>query len=252
MVPLRVIARLDIKGPNVVKGMRMEGLRIIGTPGDLARGYYREGCDEIIFLDTVASLYGRDNIMSVVAQAAKDVFVPMTAGGGVRSLDDVKCLLRSGADKVAINTAAIECPKFLSEAANAFGSQCVVLSVHGKRRSDGTWEAYTNNGRERSGRDVLDWVAQAETLGAGEVLISSVDHDGVKRGFDADLIAAVRSRVRIPVIAASGAGTAEHVTAMLGASKVEAVACASLFHYHLCSIPALKAVLAQAGHEVRS
>ncbi|MFD2235482.1 imidazole glycerol phosphate synthase subunit HisF [Phaeospirillum tilakii] len=250
MLPVRIIARLDIKGGNVVKGIRMEGLRVVGKPGDLARAYYDDGIDEIIFIDTVASLYGRDNIVGVVEQAARDVFVPLTAGGGVRTVDDIKCLLRSGADKVAVNTEAIKRPTFLSEAANIFGQQCMVLSVHAKRHPGG-WEAFTDNGREPTGRDVLEWVAEAESLGAGEILLTSVDRDGVKRGFDTDLIAAVRQKVRVPVIASSGAGSADHVLGALRSGGTDAVACASLFHYRLCPIPKLKEQLAMAGLAVR-
>ena len=180
----RLIARLDIKGSNVIKGIHLEGLRIVGQPGPMARRYYDEGVDEIIYMDTVASLYGRNNILPVVEDAARDIFVPLTVGGGIRTIDDIVAALRAGADKVAINTAAIARPDFLREAAETFGTQCIVLSVEAKRRSEERWEVLTDNGRERTGVDVLKWVAEAEQLGAGEILVTSVDAEGTRRGFD--------------------------------------------------------------------
>ncbi|MHB1218300.1 MAG: imidazole glycerol phosphate synthase subunit HisF [Alphaproteobacteria bacterium] len=250
--PVRIIARLDIKGPNVVKGVHLEGLRIVGKPGELARRYYEQGIDEIVYMDIVASLYGRNNILAVVEEAARDVFVPLTVGGGIRSLDDIVAALRSGADKVAINTAAVARPAFLKEAAEALGSQCIVLSVEAKRRAPGKWEALTDNGRETTGVDVLGWVVEAEHLGAGEILITSVDQEGTKVGFDGELIAAIHGRVRIPVIACGGAGTLEHVSALVETGTVDAVACASIFHYGICPVPALKAHLAERGIAVRT
>lgn len=250
--PVRLIARLDIKGPNVVKGVHLEGLRIVGKPGELARRYYEQGIDEIIYMDIVASLYGRNNILAVVEEAARDIFVPLTVGGGIRSLDDIVAALRSGADKVAINTAAIARPAFLQEAAEALGSQCIVLSVEAKRRGDGKWEALTDNGRETTGVDVLDWVVEAERLGAGEILVTSVDQEGTKNGFDDALIAAVHKRVRVPVIACGGAGTAEQVRGLAETGTVDAIACASIFHYGTCPVPALKADLARHGVTIRA
>lgn len=250
--PVRVIARLDIKGANVVKGVHLEGLRVVGKPGELARRYYEQGVDEIVYMDIVASLYGRNNILAVVEEAARDVFVPLTVGGGIRSLDDIVAALRSGADKVAINTAAVARPAFIREAAEALGSQCVVLSVEAKRRGPGKWEALTDNGRETTGVDVLDWVLEAERLGAGEILITSVDQEGTKTGFDTELIGAVHQRVRIPVIACGGAGKPEHISTLIEARTVDAVACASIFHYGTCPIPALKGHLSGQGLAVRT
>jgi len=204
--PVRLIARLDIKGQNVVKGIHLEGLRIVGQPGQLARDYYNDGVDEIIYMDTVASLYGRNNILPVIENAAREIFVPMTVGGGVRTIEDIVGALRAGADKVAVNTAAIARPAFLKEAANAFGSQCIVLSVEAKRRGPGQWEALTDNGRERSGVNVLQWVEEAESLGVGEILVTSVDAEGTRRGFDHELFSAVRQKVNVPLIGCGGAG----------------------------------------------
>ena len=249
--PVRVIARLDIKGPNVIKGIRLEGLRIVGKPGEMARRYYEQGIDEIIYMDTVASLYGRNQILDIVREAGSEIFVPMTVGGGIRSIDDITAALRSGADKVAINTAALKRPEFLSEAARVFGSQCIVASIEAKRWRPDYWEAYYDNGRERSGVNAVDWAVQAESLGAGEILLTSVDAEGTKKGFDLDLYERVRSRVRIPVIAAGGSGSAKHVSDLLAKPRADAVCCASLLHYNICDVPALKRSIADAGHPVR-
>lgn len=250
-VPVRIIPRLDIKGPNVIKGIHLEGLRLAGNPGELARRYYDQGADEILYMDVVASLYGRNNILSVVEEAARDVFVPLTVGGGMRTLDDIVAALRSGADKVAINTAAVARPDFLREAAEAFGSQCIVLSVEAKRRGPGKWEVLTDNGRETTGRDVLDWVSEAEALGAGEILVTSVDTEGTGKGFDIELAAEVRRRVRVPVIACGGAGSARHVADLLIAADCDAVGCATIFHFDKCPLPVLKSALADSGIAVR-
>jgi len=248
---VRVIARLDIKGPDVVKGIQLEGVRRVGRPGEMARRYYEEGADEIVFIDSVASLYGRNNILSVVEEAARDIFVPMTVGGGLRSVEDIRNALRAGADKVALNTSAIQRPALIEEAAGAFGSQCIVLSVQAMQQPDGRWEAYTDNARERSHHDVLDWVLEAERLGAGEILLTSVNREGYRNGFDIELIQAVQKRVRIPVIAHGGAGRCDHVSEVLKATGVEAVACASIFHYGSCPIAALKRHLSAEGIRVR-
>ena len=249
--PPRLIARLDIKGPNVIKGIHLEGLRIVGQPGPMARQYYAEGVDEIVYMDTVASLYERNNILPVVEEAAQDIFVPLTVGGGIRSIDDITAALRSGADKVAINTSAVRRPDFVKEASHALGSQCIVISIEAKRRGEGRWEALTDNGRERTGVDVLEWVRQSEDLGAGEILLTSVDMEGTRRGFDHDLFRAVRARVSIPVIGCGGAGNADHVIGAIKGDDLDAVACASLFHYGHAPVPALKDALEAADIPVR-
>lgn len=247
----RLIARLDIKGPNVIKGIHLEGLRIVGQPGPMARRYYDDGVDEIIYMDTVASLYGRNNILPVVEDAARDIFVPLTVGGGIRTIDDIVAALRAGADKVAINTTAIARPDFLREAAETFGTQCIVLSVEAKRRGEGRWEVLTDNGRERTGVDVLEWVAEAEQLGAGEILVTSVDAEGTRRGFDHDLFRAIRANVRVPIIGCGGAGEAADVVAAVVEDELDAVACASLFHYEQCPPQTLKGHMREAGIPVR-
>ena len=210
----------------------------------MARKYYRDGIDEIIFVDIVASLYQRNNILEVVRATAADVFVPITVGGGIRTLDDVVAALRSGADKVSVNTAAIARPGFLKEAAEAFGSQCVVLSVEAKRRRNGRgWEALTDNGRERTDVDVLDWVAEGERLGAGELLVTSIDQEGSAKGMDLDLLVAIHDRVSIPVIASGGAGSPDDVAQVFARGAAEAVACAHVLHYGLAEVPDIKAYL---------
>ena len=251
IAPPRIIARLDIKGPNVIKGVHLEGLRVVGKPGPFALKYYEQGADEIVFMDTVASLYGRNNILEIVEEAAREIFIPMTVGGGIRTVDDIVAALRSGADKVAINTAAIARPEFVREAAEALGSQCVVISIEAKNRAPGKWEALTDNGRQRTGVDVLEWATRAEQLGAGEILLTSVDMEGTRKGFDHALFAAVRERVSIPVIGCGGAGSAADVVAAIKEDHLDAIACASLFHYDLCPMPALKQALAEAEIPVR-
>ena len=224
---------------------------MIGKPGAMARRYYEQGADEIIYMDVVASLYGRNGILSVVEEAAREIFVPMIVGGGIRSVDDIVAALRSGADKVAINTAALKRPEFLSEAARAFGRQCIVLSVEAKRRGAGIWEALTDNGREQTGVNVIDWVTQAQDRGVGEVLVTSIDMEGTQKGFDIELVKAIREAVTVPVIACGGAGESAHILSLLEATNCEAVCCASLFHYDRLPLPALKSELAAGGWDVR-
>jgi imidazole glycerol-phosphate synthase subunit HisF len=197
----RLIARLDVKGPNVIKGVHLEGLRKIGPPNDLARRYYQQGADELIYMDIVASLYGRNSLGDILRTAAQEVFIPLTVGGGIRSVDDARHLLRCGADKVAVNTAAVRTPDLIRAISRRFGSQCMVLSIEAKQVAPERWEVYTDNGRERTGLDVVEWARKAEHLGAGEILLTSVDHEGTRRGFDIALTRAVTSVVSIPVIA---------------------------------------------------
>jgi cyclase len=230
---IRVIPRLDIKGPNVVKGVHLEGLRVLGRPELFAARYYQDGADELMYIDTVASLYGRNTLTEIVTRAAAHLYIPMTVGGGIRTLEDISHLLRAGADKVAINTAAIKNPELLREASRAFGSQCIVLYVEAKQRGQGRYECLTDNAREASGRDVFDWVREAVDLGVGEILLTSVDRDGTGKGYDLELIARVSEMVEIPVIAAGGAGNWEHVRDVVEIGRADAVCAASLFHYAL-------------------
>lgn len=228
---IRLIARLDIKGPNLIKGIHLEGLRVVGDPQEFARRYYEAGADELVYMDIVASLYGRNSLTEIIKRAAQDIFIPMTVGGGVRSVEDAKQLLRAGADKVAINTAAIGRPELITEISRRFGSQCMVLSIEAKRMGEGKWEAYTDNGRERTGQDVVEWAKKGCELGAGEIMLTSVDQEGTRKGFDIELVRAVASAVPIPVIASGGMGTLEHVVEVVQQGKADAVAMADVLHY---------------------
>ena len=226
---LRIIPRLDIKGPNLIKGIRLEGLRVMGDPQDFALRYYNQGADELIYMDIVASLYGRNNLSDIISRAADRIFIPITVGGGIRSVDDARLLLRSGADKVALNTAAVARPELITEIARRFGSQATVLSIEAKSTGPGQWEAFTDNGRERTGKSVLDWVRQAVELGAGEILLTSVDREGTGKGFDLELVRTVSDAVPIPVIASGGMGTTDHLVEA-AAAKADAVAMADILH----------------------
>lgn len=246
MKKVRIIPRLDVKGPNVVKGIQLEGLRVVGKPSELARQYYNEGADELLYMDIVASLYGRDNLAHIIEETIeKDVFIPITVAGGIRSLEDIDKMLRSGADKVAINTAAVKNPELLRKAARVFGSSTIVLSVEAKRASDGRWEAYVDNGREKTGLDVIDWVKKAVDLGVGEILLTSVDKEGMRSGYDLELIEAVTSVVSVPVVASGGAGEIRHVEECLRHKNLDGIAIASQFHYGEWKIYELKEKLAQ-------
>jgi cyclase len=251
MANLRLIARLDIKGPNLIKGIHLEGLRVMGDPQQFAREYYEQGADELIYMDIVASLYGRNNLTDIVRRAAHDIFVPLTVGGGVRSADDVNALLRVGADKVAINTAAIARPELISEVARRYGSQCMVLSIEAKRVGPERWEAYTDNGREKTGLDVIDWVKRAEKLGAGEIMLTSVDQEGTRKGFDIPLVRAVAATVSIPVIASGGMGKIEDLVAVVADGRADAVAMADVLHYKRLGLREIRAAALDAGLGVR-
>ena len=228
---LRIIARLDIKGANLIKGIHLEGLRVVGDPQLHAEKYYNDGADEIIYMDTVASLYGRNNLLDVVTRATEHVFVPMTVGGGIRSVEDARALLRAGADKVAINTAAIKDPSLITKISNVWGSSTIVLSIEAKQTAPGKWEAYTDNGRERTGLDVVQWAEQGAQLGAGEIFLTSVDQEGTKNGFDCNLVSAVTNAVDIPVVASGGFGKLDHLKDLMQVSKPTGVAIADSLHY---------------------
>ncbi len=251
MNKIRVIARLDIKNEFVIKGIHLEGLRKIGNPNELAKKYYQEGADEILFMDAVAAYYDRNSLYHIIEESCEDVFVPITVGGGLRSIEDIQNALKSGADKVAINTKAIQDPAFLETASKIFGSQCIIASIAAKKIADNKWEAYIDNGREPTGLDVVEWAKQVELLGAGEILLTSIDADGTKRGFDLELNARVASQVCLPIIASGGAGSNRDVTDLLANSKVSALSVASLLHYDLSTIRALKRDISHANFKVR-
>jgi imidazole glycerol-phosphate synthase subunit HisF len=251
MASVRLIARFDIKGPNLIKGVHLEGLRVVGDPQAFAQRYYEQGIDEIIYMDVVASLYGRNNLADIVQHTAKNVFIPITVGGGVRSVDDARTLLRAGADKIAINTAAIARPALISELAETFGSQAIVLSIEAKRRSPGSWEAYTDNGREHTGLDAVEWAREAVGLGAGEILLTSIDQEGTRKGFDVALTRQISESVSIPVIASGGMGSTAHLVDAVVDGKADAVAMAHVLHYLVYDVREIRKSAKDAGVAVR-
>lgn len=250
MAGVRIIPRLDIKGPNLIKGIRLEGLRVVGDPHAFALDYYRQGADELVFMDIVASLYQRNNLTDIVKRAADQIYIPITVGGGIRSIDNVRTLLHSGADKVAINTAAIARPELITEVSQRFGAQCVVLSVEAKRKPEGGWEAFTDNGREHTGLDVVQWVTEAVDRGAGEIMLTSVDQEGTRKGFDVALIEAVAAAVQVPIIASGGYGQPDDLQ-RAAAAGASGLAVADALHWKRTTVPELKANARAAGLEVR-
>jgi cyclase len=248
----RIIPCLDVDDGRVVKGVQFVDIRDAGDPTELAAFYDREGADEIVFLDITASSDDRKIILDVVARTADQVFIPLTVGGGVRSVDDMAELLTHGADKVSVNTAALADPDLISRCAEVFGSQCVVLAIDARRRSDGEgWEVFSHGGRQAAGRDAIEWARLAESLGAGEILLTSMDKDGTHDGYDVALLSAVSSAVRLPVIASGGAGNAGHMYEALTEGGAEAALAASIFHFAELTIGGVKQELASRGLEIR-
>lgn len=251
MKNIRIIPLLNIKGPNVVKPVHTEALRVVGNPKELAKRYYEEGADELICLDIVASLYQRNLDVDLLRSVTDGIFIPVTAGGGIRSIGDINNALRAGADKVAVNTYVIRHPEFISEAAKEFGSQCIVLFIEAKKQPSGRYECYTDGGREPSGVDAALWAKRGIDLGAGEILISSIDQDGTRRGYDVELVRQIAARAPVPVIAHGGAGNFESVAQVITEGKADAVAASSVFHYRDFSISELKHYLSSRGVPVR-
>src|SRR5688572_18689996 len=247
----RIIPCLDVHAGRVVKGVNFVKLRDAGDPVEIARGYGEAGADELAFLDFTASSDARDTIVDVIERVADQVFIPLTVGGGVRKVDDVRKLLNAGADKVSINTAAVEEPRLVSDAARRFGSQAIVVAVDA-RRSGERWEVYTHGGRKARGIDAVEWAAKMAALGAGEILLTSMDRDGTKSGFDLDLTRAVSAAVPVPVIASGGVGTLEHLAQGIERGRADAVLAASVFHFGEIAIPEAKRFLAARGIEMRT
>lgn len=243
---MRLIARIDVKNEYVIKGIHLEGLRKIGDPNEIAVKYYAQGVDEIVFMDAVASLYDRNNLFHIIRKACEDVFVPITLGGGIRTIEDITSALQSGADKVAINTAAIKNPSFISEASEKFGSQCIIGSIEAKKQGE-KWEAYVDNGRERTGIDAIEWAKELQKLGTGEILITSVDREGTKKGFETELVEKINAAVSIPVIVSGGLGELKHINELWDVTKPSAIAMASVLHYGVYKCPEIKKFLEENG-----
>ncbi len=252
MFTKRIIPCLDVHAGRVVKGVNFVNLRDAGDPVEIAAAYDKAGADEVVFLDITASSDARNTVVDMVRKVAEKVFIPLTVGGGIRTVEDFRALLREGADKISVNTAAIMRPELISEAADKFGSQCVVVAIDAKRRADGSgWNIYKNGGRVDMGLDAVEWAVKAERLGAGEILLTSMDCDGTKEGYDIELTRTVAEHVSIPVIASGGAGTKEHFREALTDGKADAVLAASLFHYKELEIRELKEYLRERGVPVR-
>lgn len=251
MLTRRIIPCLDVTGGRVVKGTRFLGLRDAGDPVELAAMYNEQGADELAFLDITASSDERDTMIEVVARTADQVFIPLTVGGGIRSVDDMRRLLRAGADKISVNSAALADPDLVDRGAFAFGNQCIVVAIDARRREDGTYEVYSHGGRRPTGRDAVAWAIEATRRGAGEILLTSMDADGTKDGFELALTAAVSAAVEVPVIASGGAGNAGHMAEALTTGRADAVLAASIFHYGELTIGQVKHELARRGIPVR-
>lgn len=244
----RIIARLDIKGPNLVKGIHLEGLRVLGKPEHFARHYYESGADELIYSDVVASLYGRNSLQDIISRTAREIHIPLTVGGGIRSVEDINRALRAGADKVSLNTAAIKNPDIIREASRIFGSSTIVVTIEVIRDSKAGWLAYTDNGREHTGVEAVSWAKRAEELGAGEIVLTSVDREGTGQGFDLEILRAVSDAVSIPVIAHGGAGSPAHVKQAIVQGGASGVAVASIIHYDFIRNPRLASQYESEGN----
>ncbi|MGQ9364868.1 imidazole glycerol phosphate synthase subunit HisF [Azospirillum sp. ST 5-10] len=252
MMKMRVIPCLDVKDGRVVKGVNFVDLIDAGDPVEQARVYDREGADELTFLDITASHENRDTIFDVVRRTAEQVFMPLTVGGGVRTVEDIRKLLLAGADKVSINTAAVHRPEFVREGAEKFGSQCIVVAIDAKRTGPERWEVFTHGGRKETGLDAVEWARRMAAYGAGEILLTSMDRDGTKSGFDLALTRAVADAVRVPVIASGGVGTLDHLVEGIRDGHATAVLAASIFHFGTYTVGEAKAALARAGIPVRA
>ena len=251
MPKLRIIPRLDIKNSNLIKSIRLEGLRKLGLPGDFSERYYASGADELLFNDCVASLYGRNSLLEIIEATAANIFIPLTVGGGIVSIDEAQKVFRSGADKISINSGAIKNKHLISELANKFGSQAVVVEIQAKKNTNNTWEALFENGRENSGLNAVEWAQEAEELGAGEILLTSVDREGTTLGFEVELVRQVMDIVSIPVIVSGGMGKLDHLSELFEVTNVSAVSCAHVLHYNELTIGEIKSFLSSINKDVR-
>ncbi|MDO5079350.1 imidazole glycerol phosphate synthase subunit HisF [Streptococcus minor] len=251
MLKKRIIPCLDVKDGRVVKGINFINLTDVGDPVDSARAYYEAGCDELVFLDITATHEERDTTVEMVRQVADQVFIPFTVGGGIRSVDDMNKMLKAGADKVAVNSSAVTNPQLIKDCAEKFGSQCVVVAIDGRKELDGTWHVYVAGGRKDTGKDLIEWAREVVRLGAGEILLTSMDKDGTKSGFDLDMLKAVAGVVDVPIIASGGAGNSDHIIEVFQKTPVTGALAASIFHFGEVSIAQTKQAMQEAGIEVR-
>jgi len=251
MSNLRIISRLDIKNENLIKGINLEGLRKIGKASDFANKYYQDGIDEIIYIDSVASLYSRKFIFEILEYTTKNIFIPITVGGGISSALSAKEVLKSGADKIAINTNAVKKPIILKEISDEIGSQSLVSYIEAKKVSNDNWEVYTNNGREKSGKNILEWIEEVQFMGAGEVLLTSVDYEGTKKGFDIDLINHVVKKIKVPLIINGGFGKLDDFNILKNIPSVNAVCISTMLHYNLLEVKEIKNYCNNLGLNVR-
>lgn len=251
MLKKRIIPCLDVKDGRVVKGINFINLTDVGDPVDSARAYYEAGCDELVFLDITATHEERDTTVEMVRQVADQVFIPFTVGGGIRSVDDMNKMLKAGADKVAVNSSAVTNPQLIKDCAEKFGSQCVVVAIDGRKELDGTWHVYVAGGRKDTGKDLIEWAREVVRLGAGEILLTSMDKDGTKSGFDLDMLKAVAGVVDVPIIASGGAGNSDHIIEVFQKTPVTGALAASIFHFGEVSITQTKQAMQEAGIEVR-
>jgi len=253
---IRIIARLDIKGDYLIKGINLEGLRKIGNPEEFAKKYYLQGADEILVMDCVASLYDRQNIYSIINKISNEIFVPITVGGGIRNIEHANNLFRNGADKVAVNTAVIENPSLINELASKFGSQSIVLSIEAKKNGENYWEAYTNTGRDHTGMNIIDWAKKGVDLGVGEILLTSIDHEGTRKGFDLELINNFidnlkKSNISVPIIISGGMGKLNDLDELVELDLIDTVAVADIIHYERNSLNEIKKYAEKIGFETR-
>ena len=251
MLKKRIIPCLDVKDGRVVKGVNFVNLTDVGDPVDAARAYYEAGCDELVFLDITATHEERDTTVEMVRHVADQVFIPFTVGGGIRSVEDMNKMLKAGADKVAVNSSAVANPQLIKDCAEKFGSQCVVVAIDGRREADDSWHVYVAGGRKDTGKDLIEWAKEAVDLGAGEILLTSMDKDGTKSGFDVDMLNAVASMVDVPIIASGGAGNKEHMVEVFQETPATGALAASIFHFGEVSIAETKQAMQEAGIEVR-
>ncbi len=251
MRKVRLIPRLDIKGSNLIKGVQLEGLRVIGDPNTHALHYYENGADELLYMDSVASLYGRNNLKELISKAVQNVFIPITVGGGIRSIENAYEIFKSGADKIAVNTAAVKEPLLLERLVKEFGSQSIVISIEAKNINNNKWEVYTECGREKTGLDVFEWAKKCVDLGVGEILITSINKEGTRKGFEIDLIQKLTDSINIPIIASGGMGKIEHLFELIEKGNIDAVCMADILHYKRSSIKEIRNECLKKGFRLR-